>query len=358
MDKNYTKRISRQYLVFILTIVFVFVTLFVGALIFRFYRAGLKGRAEAKEYDKYYVMITDNYKSDFWQAVYKGALETAKQQDIYVDLLGQNISGEHSSKELMRIAIAAKVDGIIVVADESDEMAELINEASSAGIPVVTLYGDCTKADRLSFVGVGGYSIGKMYGTQIINLIKEKRREDFSDTDSIYSRGQIKIVVIASADTNDTGQNIIISAMQDTIKQENATDSEFSVSIVTVDNSNSFLVEERIRDIFLSEDVPDVIVCLNEQSTICAYQAVVDFNKVGDVNILGHYDSEEIIKAIDRGGVYATISIDTNQLGEYSVNALSDYYMYGNTSEYYMADSTLINKDNVAMYMEEEEKDE
>ncbi len=156
------------------------------------------------------------------------------------------------------------------------------------------------------------------------------------------------------ADAQDTGQNIIISGLQDAINQDNVTDSEFAVSLVSVDNTNSFSVEESIRDIFLGDEIPDVMVCLNELSTVCTYQAVVDFNKVGEVSILGYYDSEAIVNAIERGGVYATIAIDTAQLGQYSISALSDYYEFGNTSEYYLADVTLINQDNVSQFLKEE----
>ena len=357
-DDFYTKKISRQYLILLLTLVFTFLTLILGSLYFRFYRVELVKQAEAHIYDKYFVMITDNYKSDFWQAVYKGALETAKESDIYVDLLGANLSKDYSCEELMKIAVSSKVDGIIVYADESDTMTELINDAVSNGIPVVTLYGDNTHSDRLSYVGIGGYSIGKMYAKQIINIIKDTRREMLLESESIEERNKIQVAVLANADAKDAGQNIIISTIQDTIKEQNVTDAEFEFSIVAVDNTNAFSVEESIRDIFLNEDVPDVIVCLNELNTTCAYQAVVDFNMVGDVNILGYYDSEEIVKAIDRGGVYATISIDTDQLGAYSVSALLDYYEYGNTSEYYTADVTLIDQNNALDYLMKEALDE
>ena len=353
----YRKRIGRQYLMLLLTLVFVIVTIVSASLFFRFYKTDRVMQAEANVYDKYYVMITDNYKSDFWQSVYKGAKERAKEENIYVELLGEQFSKDYSVEELMQIATASRVDGIIVYANETLEMAELINSAVNAGIPVVTLYGDCTKSDRLSFVGVGGYSVGRMYGGQIIDIIKEKRREELLESETIEDRSQIAITVLVSADTKDTGQNIIISGLQDTINQTNVTDSEFAVSIVAVDNANSFSVEESIRDIFLGESIPDVIVCLNELSTVCTYQAVVDFNMVGKVSILGYYDSETIVNAIERGGIYSTISIDALQLGEYSVNALSDYYEFGNTSEYYLADVTLINQDNVANYRKEEEND-
>ncbi len=354
----YQKRINRQYLTLVFTLIFVVATLIAGSLYFRFYRAGITGKAEGNEYEQYYVMITDNYKSDFWQSVYRSALEFAKDNNIYVDLLGENLSGDYSCEELMRIAIASKVDGIIVYASEAVSMTNLIDEAVRSGIPVVTLYGDSTHSDRISFVGVGGYSVGKLYGKQIVRIIKENRRQELLESETIGDRTKIQIAALANSDTLDAGQNIIISSMQDTIRQENATDSEFEVSIVTVDNTNTFSVEESIRDIFMQKDVPDVIVCLNEQSTVCAYQAVVDYNMVGDVNVLGYYDSEEIIKAIDRGVIFATISIDTDQLGTYSIQALMDYYEYGNTSEYYTADITLIDKDNVDEFKKQEEQDE
>ncbi len=356
-DDVYRKRIGRQYLLLLITFVFVLITLVAGALFFRFYRADLVKQAESHTYDKYFVMITDNRKSDFWRSVYKGAFERAKEENIYLDLLGEQLSNDYSVEELMEIAIASRVDGIIIYANETVEMAQLINKAVEDGIPVVTLYGDCTKSERLSFVGVGGYGVGRMYGGQIIDIIKEKRREELIEAEKIQ-RTQVKITVLVSADSKDTGQNIIISGLQDVLNQDNVTDSEYAVSIVAVDNTNSFSVEESIRDIFLGESIPDVIVCLNELSTDCTYQAVVDFNKVGEVSILGYYDSETIVNAIERGGVYATISIDAAQLGEYSINALADYYESGTTSEYYLADVTLINRDNVSEYRKEEVQDE
>ncbi|WP_034444640.1 sugar ABC transporter substrate-binding protein [Butyrivibrio sp. AE2032] len=354
-EEIYKKKIGRQYLILMLTLVFMLVTLIAGALFFRFYKSDPVKQAESRVYDKYYVMITDNYKSDFWKSVYSGAFEAAQEENIYVELFGEQFSKDYSEEELMEIAIASKVDGIIVYASETLEMSRLINKAVDAGIPVVTLYGDCTKSDRLSFVGVGSYSIGKMYGGQIIDIIKEKRREELIESETIEDRTQVKITVLVGADAQDAGQNIIISGLQDAINQNNVTDSEFAVSIVAVDNTNNFSVEESIRDIFLGDDIPNVIVCLNELSTVCTYQAVVDFNKVGEVSILGYYDSEAIVNAIERGGVYATIAIDAAQLGQYSVSALSDYYEFGNTSEYYLADVTLINQDNVADFLKEEE---
>ena len=63
--------------------------------------------------------------------------------------------------------------------------------------------------------------------------------------------------------------------------------------MLAIDDSTTFSVEESIRKIFLEEDVPDIIICLNELNTTCVYQTVVDYNKVGEVRILGNYTSDE-----------------------------------------------------------------
>ncbi|MBO4456495.1 MAG: substrate-binding domain-containing protein [Butyrivibrio sp.] len=346
--------------IFTATMIFVVVILFLIALNFRLNLKGFKRADEAREYDKYYVMITDNYKSDFWKAVYRSAFEEAQKDNIYLELFGESFATNYSPEELMKIATASKVDGIIVYANESNQMTRLINDASSKGIPVVTLYGDNTKSHRLSFVGVGSYNIGREYAKQVINIIKEKKSNESTEADNTEQQKTMKVTVLLDSNVDDTGQNLIISAMQDSIAQEEEVteDLKLSFSNYTVDNTNAFSAEESIRDIFHVEEIPDVIVCLNELNTVCTYQAVVDFNKVGVVDILGYYDSESIINAIDRGVVYATIAIDSKQLGEYCITALSDYYETGNTNQYYTADVRLIDKNNVSEYMKKEDKDE
>ena len=96
VDK-YKKRIVRQYLILIFTLVFVLATLFVGAFTYRFYKIDIENQADATVYDKYYVMITDNYKADFWKSVYEGALATAKEDNIYVD---QGLVILHQSRKM------------------------------------------------------------------------------------------------------------------------------------------------------------------------------------------------------------------------------------------------------------------
>lgn len=329
------------------TILLIIITAIIGISLFRVYMGNFTEVEDVKLYDKYYVMITEDRKSSFWQSVYAGAYEAGLSENTYVDMLGDNLTSDYGREDLMNIAISSEVDGIIVAADESEQMSALIDEATIKGIPVVTLVGDNTHSNRCSFVGVGGYNVGTEYGQQVLQIIKESE-----------AKPKTKVSVLVNANALDSGQNIICSGIQDTLDRAKEEGKEIEMTLVSVDNTNAFSVEESIRDIFMEEDIPDIIICLNELNTTCVYQAVVDYNKVGEVSILGYYDSETIIKAIDRNVIYATVSIDTKQMGEFCVNALSEYHELGYTSQYFTADIELIKKANVHKYLEGGEEDE
>lgn len=335
-----------------LTVFYAVLTGIVGIFVWKFYRSDLYEETEKESYDKYYVMITENSKSSFWQSVYQGAFDRGIEENVYVDWLGDNLLQEYSRDELMEIAISSGVDGIIVTADETPEMTGLINQASDAQIPVITLYGDNTQSERCSFVGVGSYNLGREYGRQALKAIDEKRKNSMNH----QANKAMRVEVLVNAYEPNLDQNILCASIQETIEQEKDTGEIIEVTLLPVDDTNAFSVEETIRDIFMEKDLPDVIICLNELDTTCVYQAVVDYNKVGEVDILGYYDSDTIIHGIERNVIYATVAVDTRQMGQFCVDALQEYYELGNTSQYFTADVTLIQKDNVEEYCRKKEE--
>ena len=319
-----------------LTLSCLVLTIILAIVVFQVYLKSIQGENEEHSYDDYYVMIVEDRKSDFWQEIYTGAYTAGLEENIYVDLLGSNLSQNYNKYELMEIAIYSDVDGLMVEADESQRMTELIDLAVANDIPVVTLYGDNPNSKRCSYVGVGNYELGREYGRQVLEIAGEE---------------SVSAAVLVSAQANDTSQNIVWSGIQETVLQENQKNADIRLSLISVDDSSNFTVEESIRDIFMQESLPDIIICLNAVNTTCLYQAVIDYNKVGEISILGYYDNDTILKGIYRNVITSTISIDANQMGRYCIDALTEYKKIGNTSEYFMADITLIDKENVSDFM-------
>ena len=331
-------------IIFSVTLILAMVT---GLLIFLFisYTGKISKTENMGSYDYYVAMITDDNESSFWKSVYDSAAAAGLSGNTCVEVLAENFPMGYSKSDLLDIAVAAGVDGIILEADESEEMTDAINRAADAGIPVVTAYSDNTKSERISYVGIGNYNLGREYGDLLVNLFSGKTVDD----------DHIDVTILMDANAEDSGQNVVVAAIQETLSKELSihpyTCLPFEITIFQVDSTNSFSVEESVRSLFVQGDsLPDAIVCLSDTDTTSVYQTVVDYNEVGNVNILGYYDSDAILKGIERNVIYATVSIDTEQMGEFCVDALNEYRELGNTSQYFTADIKVITKDNVSAY--------
>lgn len=288
-------------------------------------------------YENYYVLITDNRESYFWESVYEGA-KGALNKNSYIEMLGNNLSVKYSAADLMRIAINSKVDGIILEADESSEMAKLINEANDAKIPVITALRDNSKSKRKSFIGVNSYNLGLAYGEQVCKI----------ESDSKDNPEEATVLVLMNTNMADTSQNIIFSGIQDALKN-NKNHRKIKIKTMAIDNNGAFSAEESITHIFMNQgNIPDTIICMNELNTTCVYQKVVEYNKVGKINIIGYYDSDTILKAIERNVIHSTISVNTKQMGKDCITALEEYKQTGHVSDYIAVNFSLITADNVS----------
>lgn len=303
---------------------------------------GITETPDYQEYDYHYAIISEEDDALFWEAIYQGAFEKGKEDNVYVEKIGSNLSISYTLHDLMKIAIASKVDGIILEPNGEPDIVEMINEADQAGIPVITVFNDAPESKRKSFIGINSYNQGQAYSKQVVRITNE---------------GKKNITVLLNTSSNDTSQNVIYSSILEALGNR-----KVQVKAAPVNTHSTFGSEEDIRNIIMDkENPPDVLVCLTAVDTLCAYQAVVDYNKVGDIDIIGYYDSEIILQAIKKNIVNSTMTIDANQIGAYSVEALTEYRKTSRVSDYYSVDINVINDDNVDQYIakkSEQETDE
>ncbi|MDF2908721.1 MAG: ABC-type sugar transport system, periplasmic component [Herbinix sp.] len=297
---------------------------------------------KAGEYSRHYVLITKDMATSFWQSVYESAKTEAAANDIYIEQIGSNLSEKYSMEDYLRISIASQVDGIIISPDESDSINELINEAADKGIPVITILNDNINTKRVSFVGLNSVELGLVYGTQIYDQITR-------DTRNIY-------ILLHSSETNSMN-DMIFNQIKKTLNEKLGRN-YVNLQPYYISDVSEFDSEEAIRDIFVSSDiVPDMLVCMDEVDTECACQAIVDYNKVGDVTIIGSYTSDVILEAIHKKLAALTVAMDTEQLGKQSVQALLEYQEMGYVNNYYNVDLHIINNENVDSYIVDQTAD-
>lgn len=294
--------------------------------------------SKAKEYSKHYVLISNNMATAFWKSIYKSAKKEADAKDIYLEQIGSNLSEEYSMADYLRISIASKVDGIIVSPDGSVEVSNLINEASMKGIPVVTVLNDASDTKRVSFIGINSYELGLIYAQQIKKQITE-------DTRTIY-------ILFHSVEGNSTN-DVVFNQIKINLNKYMG-NRRVNIQPYYVSNNNEFDSEEAIRDIFVSSaSIPDILVCMEEVDTECVCQAIVDYNKVGKVKIIGSYSSDIILGAVKKKLAALTVAMDTKQLGKQCIQALNEYREMGYVNNYFNVDLNIINKSNVDSYLKE-----
>ena len=292
------------------------------------------------EYPRLYAYIAEDPDSPLSNRIYKEISLYAQDNGCYVEMTGHNMSTSYSKSDRIKIAISSKVDGIILEGDDSAETAELIEKATANGIPVVTVLTDCVGSSRKSFIGLNNYSLGTEYGDELAELTSDLKKYPLT-----------ALVLLDRYDGN--SDDIIYSGIQETAKGRS-----ISLTSGVIDTSTPFTTQEDVMNILDSLDkTPDVIVCLNDRTSESVYQCIVDKNLVGKTTVLGYYDSEAILKAIDRGSVYATFAIQADVVARQCVNALNEYNNSGFVSDYYSSNYVLINSANIEDYMSEENED-
>ena len=297
--------------------------------------AQLLQEAKYTQYDSYVVMISSDDESDFWQEVYRSASEYGKEHGVYVDLLSDNANIPYSKAELLEMAISSGCDAILLEGDESEEVEALLDKAKKENIPVISMQSDVKVEDRISFVGVNNYSIANLYASSIIE------------------NGVDGKVMVVSSSGNSLNGTMIANNIQETLKDKKLTGGSFDYDLRIIESDDAFATEEYIQNLFKDNDLAPVVICLDEVSTACFYQAVIDYYKVGQISIYGNYHSPTILTGIKQGVIKSTVTIDASNIGQAAAKAYVEYRDSGYVSDYINVEAKKIDQFNVDDFIEE-----
>lgn len=344
-DNNNTPR--RTYVAIAAMIAFLAAVTIVSLVLFRYQvRLVATGAGEGRAYARHYAFIGDR-SSAFLQSVYSAAAQAGAEGGDYIEFTGDNLETGYTTLQLMDIAVKSGTDGIIVSADDSEEMRDAIAAAESAGIPVVCIGSDSYGSSRQSYVGISYYNLGQAYGSAIIDLVK---RQDMQTGENAVRQ----VLMLTSPSGRSLGQNLVYSGMRDYIRSVNYS-SYFHFSTETVGNGTMFSAAEDITDLFNSDELPDILICPDETNTTAACQSIVDTNQVGDVSIFGFYTNDTILNAVSKEIIPATFTVDTARIGREAVNCLDEYIKNGFVTDYVSIDIDPVTAANVESYLNADE---
>lgn len=290
---------------------------------------------EERQYKYHYMLIRTGFEDEKSGNLYAGAKKAGEELDILVEDASELGSMKETTEEMMKTAIAAKVDGIILETEASSELAVLIDEASEQGIPVVTVGHDMPDSKRKCFVGIDVKQTGEMFASRILQQ---------------YYGEKLDVAVLT-----DRGKDISADSVYYHIEQELAGENA-QVRPIEISGEDAFSADEEIRRLFLNkEELPDVLVCLNEEDTIGACKAAVDYNMVGKVEIIGYSAREEVVTAIEKNIVDSSIIVNMSEMGDEAVRALYKNRDRKSTKTQITVVPQVIEYENIEQYRKETE---
>ncbi|WP_160645897.1 sugar ABC transporter substrate-binding protein [Chengkuizengella marina] len=247
------------------------------------------------DYNKYrIVLISDQLGSASWNELVHGAKFIAENNNTDLNIWGTYRTNQSEIIKQIEIAIASKVDGILVQGINHPDFIEVVNQASIKGIPVITIASDAPSSLRRSYVGVDHYQEGVKIAEYIQKTIESPVNvcflagEDFINLQEMRQRGVM--------DTLNTNEEIKIAnpnVFNDTLK------SAFQESISLL-NENPNCKH---------------IVALNANGASQIVKTIKTRSRIENYKIYAFDDNSEIKELLKDGVIQATIEHHPKEIG-------------------------------------------
>ena len=327
-------------LIYLITVILGLASIMVAVLYLRFQMRTKEldaGAGSVRSYGRHYLFVSSD-ESQMLRDIYEKISSSCETAGAYLEWCTKDTPGNYSAAECIDISTAMKADGIIVYPDGSADLTGAIRRAAETGIPVVTILRDLPDSERVSYVGVSNYQIGERYGGQLLSLMRNGKNE---------------VCLLTDAGDSENETQLLYAQMVQAVRNGAPSGKTMDLRMESVDSRTDFDAEEVIRDILLGKDRPDILICLNSVQTECAIQALIEYNLVGKVQVIGYYATDQILQALRQDLIPVTMMIDTGAVGEDSVQALDEYLELGRVSSYYNISLSGITPKTVDRYEKE-----
>ena len=162
-------------------------------------------------------------------------------------------------------------------------------------------------------------------------------------------------MVIANNLYDDATLNTFINNIQESFSDQELPNGPLEFEIRRIESTDVFATEEYIQNLFQKNEIQPVVICLDEVSTESFYQAMIDYNKVGQILLLGNYESQSIYTGLKQGVIKSTVTLNASSMGEAAAKAFIEYRQTGHVSDYINVEPEIIDGTNIEAYLKEVE---
>ena len=246
--------------------------------------------------------ITKSATNAGWMMINQGAADASAEEGVNLVSVGPAFQGDLSSQlEVFENLVAQGAAAIAVAPVDSAGIAPAVNDAMSAGIPVVAVDTGVAGADVTSFVATDNYAVAKVQGAVAATLVED---------------GQA-IIYVTGNQAQSTGQ-----------ERRNGFIEAFSAArpnseILEVPTEwNSQEAQEGVEAILNSRQDIAMVANAWDGGTMGAKAALENLGfGAGDVKLVGFDGAGDAIAAMDDGWVHANTAQMLYQMGYQGIKA-------------------------------------
>lgn len=290
-----------------ITSAFLVVLIVVNAVVYYALHAK-SSQPRATEAKAHYIVIGKNTEEPFWALLRQGVEAAADNLGIDVEFLAPNENSAYYEEQMLRLAINARVDGIITHVADEEIFRTLIDKAAGEGIPVVTLYNDAFFSKRIAHIGIDNYQRGWLTGKAVV--------------DSIGESGSVVLIIGATEGYKyDSDQYEFIKGLNNYL-------TPFQRMLIVKEqySYSSFISADAItRNLFNYYNAISAIVVTNAADALGAAECLVSLGKVGETRLICADENTKVLERIKEGVITAAITVDAFEMGVKCIDLLHNH---------------------------------
>jgi ribose transport system substrate-binding protein len=274
------------------------------------------------------ALVQINQQALFFTQMNEGAEQKAKELGAKLVIFNAN-NDPAAQNNAIETYIADKVDGLVVVAIDTNGIMPAVEAAAAAGIPVAAVDAILPPGPQIAQVGVDNEAAGRAIGEHFLNV----------------SGGKAKLGIVGAL--NSTIQNVRQKGFEDVVKTAPGINMAGVVDGRNVQDNAMSAAES------LMTANPDLtaIYATGEPALLGAVAAVESQGRQADVKIVGWDLTASAIKGIDAGYVVGVVQQDPAGMGAAAVEAAFEAITNKPTSTQTIAvPITIVTKENVEPY--------
>jgi len=248
-----------------------------------------KAEEPAAEKLKIGIFVKDNT-NPFWRYVVKGAMQAGEDLGVEViEYTPAEASNVEQQVSLVQDAIQAKLDGIAIVAVDSNALLDSCKQAKEAGIVVIPFNSRMDDLGAETFVGIDNYTGMKGLMEELVKKLDGKGKVVILEGVLAGYANQERMRAVNEVLAANPGIEVVA---------DQAADAQREKAITVMEN------------ILQANPEIDAVIGHNDNTALGAYQAVLDAGREDEMIITGFDAQEELLRYLAAGDERVAMSVD------------------------------------------------